>query len=1299
MLKSLATYVESAVVQTLQEIYARFLDLSTNIFDADGRINLVDPSNLSSICKTIVRGCGAGMAECIVSDGTGRTILAEALAGTSERDLRRRYRDWKPRVIKNQMHLGSTPSGGLVAVAYFCRMGLLDFAVPILVPGCSDLSDALLSVAYGGQYIRSDLEEEDQHKEKEAIFKKIWSTVRTSHSHLSREEKENKKNEIRTYLEFSRSPLWMDVTLAAHVIYALGQAMAVEGRQWHDDNEGAPLPWSRENILRVYRRAFLLLSGAEDGCFVTYNRWRQTYDVAVWCDSPPQASEGDIDCHRNEGLLFREIRLDPTLDYLYLPDKSKDPWFVGQGRVVGNLVWAVRGVHRTLRGLINLNFFAPVPRPTDLSMRAMASLAQQVGEFLSMEPLLSHGTSRVSIRQPLERAMRRLHGVRNIRALCKGITSTVFELDGRDPETSCQIWLIDDADYSEMQEESSNVKMLTCYAANDSFPREPQTSPSGDIPQEHRVRDVPLQYDRLRRLIESQVLQPDDLEEVYPALRKSKAFKKGFTPDFPGLNQGHHHLMVVPIRRPGEKGNGLDELAGLLIVIKPLTKYLTDDSYRTYCRLCERMADAVDVVVEQGRLVTEKAVSRLYPGLKADEHTRDTAWVNLRDLLRDLIKELRRLMEVEGASVFLRWGYPGVLRTDSPLALWAANTLLEGPEGSPVIRLRETGELIGPSRYHEVRYRPGEGCTGHAADITAKTVRIADLHAHEARVSRGSIKGPIWSKKCVEVRYEEKGRCGVICAQLRDSKGNVFGILRASSRADGLRFTHYDGQMLQAIGEGLSASIENLVNRSRVERWSRALSTMTQFTQAILTAPSPSPEVETLGLSNILPWAMLLPVVSPMGFGIRRALYLQITRQGTLKPLAGVGGRRSEVDNALRGDLNELLALKSVPSDASQLARLCRLLKKKCGEHLPALKDFVGLTATPEELDVSCLGAVLRENRHLVIGSLDEVSSLDERIRRCMQGEHRESFAYIPVAQPEGLASWSLEFLYIDNLYRDDAGVSEQEAQAVQTFVSILGGLRAKEDIVRRNDFTMMAISHDLSRIFREILSKKDLRKGDTNLALDIEVASLRCEVLQAALDPTRRFAPDIELQAPVAVEDVLWRMTKRKRDFVESQEWHVTIEAPPHGSNLARGNERYLEAVLDQLLDNAVRYTHLSSGQQRVGTAIENDPRDPEHYLRVVVWDTGPGFPDDAADYFGQAPFRCEYRAEGAGIGLLVCKKLMDAWVAERQDDNLDYCSDPEKETRFWIVIPRWAGELPECKPTSDGTAVDSESAAEKKA
>jgi PAS domain S-box-containing protein len=100
---------------------------------------------------------------------------------------------------------------------------------------------------------------------------------------------------------------------------------------------------------------------------------------------------------------------------------------------------------------------------------------------------------------------------------------------------------------------------------------------------------------------------------------------------------------------------------------------------------------------------------------------------------------------------------------------------------------------------------------------------------------------------------------------------------------------------------------------------------------------------------------------------------------------------------------------------------------------------------------------------------------------------------------------------------------------------------------------------------------------------------------------------------------------------------FEVDLEAglPP-----AQGDQTYVEQVVRNLVNNAAKY---GGAESVVGVEVRSTPDE----VRVSVLDEGPGFPSDEAgrlfDLFYRSPHTAG-RASGAGIGLFVCRRLIEA-------------------------------------------------------
>jgi heavy metal sensor kinase len=117
------------------------------------------------------------------------------------------------------------------------------------------------------------------------------------------------------------------------------------------------------------------------------------------------------------------------------------------------------------------------------------------------------------------------------------------------------------------------------------------------------------------------------------------------------------------------------------------------------------------------------------------------------------------------------------------------------------------------------------------------------------------------------------------------------------------------------------------------------------------------------------------------------------------------------------------------------------------------------------------------------------------------------------------------------------------------------------------------------------------------------------------------------------------------------------------HQPVTVRGDSGWLERLLLNLLDNAIKYTP-SRGHIRVGVSREED------HARVDVSDTGPGIRAEAVPHIFERFYRVDparsSTVEGAGLGLSLAK-----WIVDRHQGRIDVLSEPGKGSTFTIWLP----------------------------
>jgi PAS domain S-box-containing protein len=110
------------------------------------------------------------------------------------------------------------------------------------------------------------------------------------------------------------------------------------------------------------------------------------------------------------------------------------------------------------------------------------------------------------------------------------------------------------------------------------------------------------------------------------------------------------------------------------------------------------------------------------------------------------------------------------------------------------------------------------------------------------------------------------------------------------------------------------------------------------------------------------------------------------------------------------------------------------------------------------------------------------------------------------------------------------------------------------------------------------------------------------------------------------------------------------------------------LKRILENLLGNAVKYTRKGSIQLRIG--IESKPSSDNKILHVEVEDSGIGIPEAHRQRlfqpFSQVDSSYKREFEGAGLGLAICRKLI-----ELLEGKIGVESREGKGSKFWFSIP----------------------------
>ncbi|HET7931358.1 MAG TPA: ATP-binding protein [Rhodanobacteraceae bacterium] len=210
-----------------------------------------------------------------------------------------------------------------------------------------------------------------------------------------------------------------------------------------------------------------------------------------------------------------------------------------------------------------------------------------------------------------------------------------------------------------------------------------------------------------------------------------------------------------------------------------------------------------------------------------------------------------------------------------------------------------------------------------------------------------------------------------------------------------------------------------------------------------------------------------------------------------------------------------------------------------------------------------------------------------------------------------------------------------------------LNGILPLLDIVLGTDLTpvqreYLATSHasakELLRIVDDILDYSKAEAGK----LDLESVSLNVREL---VDSVKRL-----LDKPAEAKGLAMRAV-------------VDADVRP----LLRGDPMRVRQILTNLMGNAIKFTQRGGVSVRVSRRNETDT---QHELLFAVRDTGIGLAPDAAarlfQPFTQADASVTRRYGGTGLGLTICKKLVDL-----MGGRIGVRSEPGRGSVFWFTIP----------------------------
>ncbi|WP_438347458.1 sensor histidine kinase [Paenibacillus sp. FA6] len=216
-------------------------------------------------------------------------------------------------------------------------------------------------------------------------------------------------------------------------------------------------------------------------------------------------------------------------------------------------------------------------------------------------------------------------------------------------------------------------------------------------------------------------------------------------------------------------------------------------------------------------------------------------------------------------------------------------------------------------------------------------------------------------------------------------------------------------------------------------------------------------------------------------------------------------------------------------------------------------------------------------------------------------------------------------------------------------------------------------VSHDLKTPLTVVLGTIEMILHDPNLDKEEQERLLKMlhqktleivKLIHAFFDLAKLESDDQEIVVTrVNMNGVCKNSILSFYDVIQSNHLQPTIEIP-EAPIYAYANEEALERILNNLMDNAIRY---GADGKVIGITLRSD----ESYVYMDVWDQGKGINEQHHDLVFERMYTLEDSRnksfQGSGLGLTITKRLV-----EQLGGEIHLHSRPFKKTVFTVQLPR---------------------------